>query len=95
MTSNKLKDYLELLIIRQAGRRRDMVISGGIFLVSFIFFIAVGLLGGLAGRSVYLVGALIVVFGIVSLTAWVRLEVINGTIELLETLERTKASAVL
>ena len=92
MTSNRLEDYLELLIIRQAARRRDMVISGGIFLVSFISFIAIGLLGGFVGRSVYLVGALIVVFGIISLTAWVRLTVISSNIELLENLERAKVS---
>ena len=91
MSTNRLEDYLELLIIRQAARRRDMVISGGIFLVAFISFIAVGLLGGLAGRSVYLVGALVVVFGIVSLTAWVRLEVISGSIQLIENMGRTEA----
>lgn len=95
MMSNKLEDYLELLIIRQAARRRDMVIFGGIFLVSFITFIAVGLLGGLAGRSAYLTGAMIVVLGIGALTAWVRLTVISGTIELIENLEQAKVSAAL
>ena len=33
MVSNKLNDYLSLLSIRQAGRRRDTVITGGVFLV--------------------------------------------------------------
>lgn len=87
MSSSRLGDYLELLKIRQAARRRDMLISAGIFLVTFISFIALGLLGGLTGRSVYLVGALIVAFGIGALTAWVRLEIINGTIELIENLK--------
>lgn len=95
MTTNKLEDYAKLLKIRQKARRRDMVISGGIFLVSFISFLALRLLGAMTGRSVDLVGAMIVAFGIVSIMAWVRLEVINGTIELLENLKRTEASSVL
>ena len=58
MVSNKLENYLTLLTIRRAARRRDMVVAGGIFLISFISMIALGMLDRLTGRSFYLVAAL-------------------------------------
>ena len=44
MVSNKPKDYLAILAIRQVGRRRDTVIAGAVFLVSFVSLIALGML---------------------------------------------------
>jgi hypothetical protein len=43
MTSNELENYLTLLTIRRAGKRRDTLIAGGIFLVSFLSMIALGM----------------------------------------------------
>ena len=86
MTTSKLENYRALLLIRRAGRRRDLFIAGGIFLVSFIATIALGLLGSLDGRSVYLITAMIVSFGFSSMMTWGRLEVIKGLIELIENL---------
>jgi hypothetical protein len=88
MTSNELENYLTLLTIRRAGKRRDTLIAGGIFLVSFLSMIALGMLDRLTGRSLYLTTAMTVAFGIAYLTTWVRLEIIKGSIELIENLLR-------
>ena len=84
MIASKLENYRALLLIRRAGRRRDLFIAGGIFLVSFSATIALGLLDRLDGRSVYLITAMVVAFGFSYLTTWVKLEVIKGLIDLIE-----------
>ena len=61
MVSHKLEINLALLTIRRAARRRDTVIAGGIFLISLISMIVLGMLGGLTGRSFYLVAPMVVV----------------------------------
>jgi hypothetical protein len=86
MTSNKLENYLALLTIRRAGRHRDTFITGGIFLISFVSMIALGLLDRLSGRSIYFVAGMVIVFGFSYLTTWVRLEIIKGSIELIDNL---------
>ena len=90
MTTNELENLLALLTIRQAARRRDAIIIGGVFFVSFIATIALGMLDQLNGRSVYLVTALVVIFGLAYLMAWVRLQIIIGSIELIDTLRFAK-----
>jgi hypothetical protein len=86
MVSNKLENYIALLTIRRAARRRDTVVTGGIFLISFISMIALGMLDRLTGRSLYLVTAMVVCFGCGYLTTWVKLEIIKGSIELIDNL---------
>jgi hypothetical protein len=88
MNPNKLENYLALLNIRQAARRRDAIIFGVVFLLSFGGLIAGGLLDSLSGRSLYLAAALVVGFGFSLVTAWTRLEVIRGSIELVSELLR-------
>ena len=87
MIASKLENYRALLLIRRAGRRRDLFIAGVIFLVSFFVTIALGLLDRLDGRSVYLITAMVVSFGFSFLMTWVRLEVIKEVIELIENLQ--------
>ncbi len=84
MSSPKLREYLTILTIRLAARRRDAYASGAIFLFSFIFFVALGLLGRLTDRDSFLSASLVVVFGIVFLMAWVRFTLIQSTIELIK-----------
>jgi hypothetical protein len=84
-----LNDYLTLLKIRQAGRRREAAFLGGLFLVSILATIALGLLDQISGRSVFLTTAILVAIGFGSMAAWVRLEIVSGTIELLNNLQRT------
>jgi hypothetical protein len=47
----------------------------------------IGLVNGPGNREVYLVGLLTISFGISFVIAWTRLEIINGTIELLNNLQ--------
>lgn len=86
MVSNKLENYLALLTIRRAARRRDTVIAGGIFLISFIAMIALGMLDRLTERSFYLVVAMVAAFGFSYLRAWIKFEIIKGSIELIDNL---------
>lgn len=86
MGSNKLENYLALVTIRQKAARRDTFIAGGVFLVSCITLIAVGMLGRLSGRALYLVIAMVMSFGFTFLAAWVKLEIIKGSIELINNL---------
>lgn len=86
MVSNRLENYLALLTIRRAAGRRDTIIIGGIFLISFMSMIALGMIDRLTGRSLYLVTAMVVCFGLGYLTTWVKLEIIKGSIELIDNL---------
>ena len=88
MTTNKLENYLTLLTIRRAGKRRDALITGGIFFISLISIIVIGMLDQLSERSMYLFAAMVTCLGISFLTTWVRLEIIKGSIELIENLLR-------
>lgn len=86
MGSNKLENYLALVTIRQKAVRRDTFIAGGVFLVSCFALIAIGMLGRLSGRTLYLVIAMVMSFGFAYLAAWVKLEIIKGSIELINNL---------
>ncbi len=87
-TSIQLQDYLALLRIRQRTKRRDMIVTGGLFLISLISMLAFGILGELESRSIYLITAIVVGMGFSYIMTWVKLEVINGSIETIETLQR-------
>lgn len=87
MATNTLENYLALLTIRRAAGRRDTIFIGGIFIVSFIATIALGMFDRLSGRSLYFVTAMVVIFGFAYLTTWVKLQIINGSIELIENLQ--------
>jgi hypothetical protein len=45
------------------------------------------MLDRLSGRSLYFVTAMVVIFGFAYLTTWVKLQIINGSIELIENLQ--------
>lgn len=89
MDPAKLQNYLDLLTIRQSAARRDVNILGGIAIVSLLGVFAFGMLERISDRSLYLVGGLVIVFIVVSLMAWVKLQIINGSKELLENLQLT------
>jgi hypothetical protein len=48
------------------------------------------MLNQLSGRSLYLVTALVVIFGLAYLTAWVKFQIINGSIESIDNLQVMK-----
>jgi predicted neutral ceramidase superfamily lipid hydrolase len=86
MTTNRQENYLALLAIRQAAGRRDTTLTGGMFAVFLVATIVLGLLDRINARSIYLVTALLVVLGLAYLTAWVKFQIINSSIELIENL---------
>ena len=86
MVSNKLENYLALLTIRRAAKRRDTFIAGGVFLILFMTMIALGMLDRISGRSLYLVTAMVIGFGFAFLASWVKLEIVKGSIGLIDNL---------
>jgi hypothetical protein len=90
MTTNRLNDYLALLAIRQAAGRRDTIIIGGMFAVLLIATLTFGLLDRINARSMYLVTTCIVTVGLAYLTVWVKFQIINSSIELINFLQELK-----
>jgi hypothetical protein len=86
MSPTRMLNYLDLLKIRQLGVKRNTIILGGVFIIAFVLFIALGMLDRLSGRSLYLTSALIVIFGFGFLFTRVKLEIIKGSIELINNL---------
>lgn len=84
MNLKRTENYLSLLLIRMSARQRDSFIIGGVFWISFITMIILSLIDQLTGKSLIIVGALVVVFGFTYLMVWVRLEMIRNMLELIE-----------
>ena len=88
MTSpDQFSNYLNLLKIRQSAKRRDVRIIGSVCLLSFLAMLGFGLVAGLGSREIVLVGAVNVLLGIGFVTTWTRLEILTGTIELMNNLQ--------
>lgn len=85
--SERIHNYLSLLEVRQKSRRWNVTFLGGIFFVSILATLALGLVMGLSGRSVYLITGIDIVFGLGFLMAWVRLEIVRNSIDLLNNLQ--------
>jgi len=90
MATKKLNNYLALLTIRQAAGRRDTILTGGVFAVLLIATLTFGLLDRINARSMYLVTTCIVTVGLAYLTAWVKFQIINSSIELFDLLQELK-----
>ena len=85
--SDRIHNYLSLLEIRQKTRQRNVTIIGGVFILSILFTLALGLIGELSGRSVYLIVGIDIAFGVAFLQAWVKLEIVQSSIDLLNNLQ--------
>ena len=79
---DQLAQYTSLLRIRQTARRRDARIIGSVFLMSVLAFVALGLLGDVSGRTVYLLIGILIAFGVSFLMAWIRLKIVTSNLEL-------------
>lgn len=86
MDSNRFKEYLALLKIRRAAKRRDTIAAGTIFCVLFLSMVALAMLDRLTGRSLVFAAVLVVLLGFGFLTSWIKLEVIKGSIEMVNAL---------
>jgi hypothetical protein len=84
--SVRIQNYLSLLEIRQRSRRWNVTFLGGIFIISILVTLALGLINGLSGRSVYLITGVDIALGLSFIVAWVRLEIVRNSIELLNNL---------
>lgn len=87
MNPTKIAQYLSLLAIRENGKRRETYFLGVIFWISFIALIVFGLIDRLNGKSMLLVAAMVVVFGLSYLTSWVKLETIRSSVDLLHNIQ--------
>jgi hypothetical protein len=85
--SERIQNYLSILEIRQKSRRWNVTILGGIFVILILATLALGLVGSLSGRSVYLITGVDIALGLGFLMAWVRLEIVRSSIELLKNLQ--------
>jgi hypothetical protein len=92
-SAGQLGQYGSLLRIRQDGRRRDARLSGAAFLISLLVTIGWGMVSEEPGRSLYILAGLMVALGLSFVRAWVRLEMINSTLELIGYLEREERGA--
>jgi len=85
--SIRIQNYLSLLEIRQKSRRWNVTLLGRIFIISILTTLALGLVTGLNGRSVYLITGVNIALGLSFIVAWVRLEIVRSSIELLNNLQ--------
>ena len=85
--SERIRTYLSLLEIRKRSRQWNVNLLGGIFLVAILATLAYGLVAGLNDRSVHLITGVDIALGFGFIAAWVRLEVVNGLIDLLNNLQ--------
>jgi uncharacterized membrane protein YgaE (UPF0421/DUF939 family) len=84
--SERIQNYLSLLETRRKLIHRNVVLLGGVIFLSILATLADGLVVGLSGRTVYLVTGINIAFGISFLMAWVRLEIVRSSIDLLNNL---------
>ena len=85
--SDRIRDYLSLLEIRERSRRWNVILLGGFFLVAILSTLAAGMVTGSYDRSIYLITGIDIALGLGFITAWVRLEIVRNTIELLNNLQ--------
>lgn len=88
VSSDQFAGYLTLLKIRQSAYRRNMWITGALFVMTFILTIGLGLITGWSERSIYIMAVFIILSLIGYLMAWARLEILMGNIELMNNLSR-------
>ena len=86
--SEYLANYSVLLQIRIRAGRRDVIVTGGLFLVMMLATFSLGLLDGIDGRSIYLVSGVEIAIGLGFLSTWVRLQINKSLIEFVDGLQR-------
>ncbi len=88
MISDQLGDFAALLRIRLKFRRRDMLISGGLFIMALLGFILVGILAEPTKNSVYITAGIVVGLGLSFIMTWVRVQATQDNLDLIENLQR-------
>jgi hypothetical protein len=83
---DRLTTYLDLLKVRQTGRKRTATITGVLFFAALLITLAAGLLGR-GGAQMVLIAVVDASLGLSYMMTWVRLEITNENIELLKSLQ--------
>lgn len=94
MEHDRVAHYLALLEIRYRTARRDAYLSSSVFLISLLSFFALGMMGYLTGLGVWVVSALLIVFGVSFVLTITRLEMIGQARELAENLLPTSQPGI-
>lgn len=94
MANFPISDYISLLDIRLKASRRNVTISGSIFLITLFGFFALGMLE-IPGnqRAIYLSGMVLTFFGLSFITTLVRYEVMKSASELARVISRAEEMA--
>jgi hypothetical protein len=82
MKQDTLKSYLEILEIRRIAAHRNMLLSGTIFIISLLAFIAFGMLGLLERLELYLISPILVAFALGFISSQNKYETSKALIEL-------------
>ncbi len=85
--ADRLGSYLVLLKIRQKSYYRNVIITGGLFLLVILSTTATLLLTEWNERSIWLMGIMGVLFTVNYLMAWARFEITKQNIELVNNLQ--------
>jgi hypothetical protein len=91
---DQFSGYARLLKTRERARRRNGRLIGSAFTLSVVATLALGMLDQLSGRTVYLVSGLIIAFGIGYLHNLMRLEIVLGSLEMLDYVRRDRAGSL-
>lgn len=82
MKEGSLQSYLEILEIRRHGARRNMLLTGTIFILSLLALIAFGMLGLLESLELYLISPILVAFALGYIASQIKYETTKALIEL-------------
>jgi hypothetical protein len=86
MQTERARNFLELLKIRQNGQKRTLVSTGVLFLIGILITLAAGLLTQ-PGRSMTLIAVVDISLGLAYLQSRIKLAVTEGQLEMLEALQ--------
>ena len=94
MEKSKISSYAKLLDIRLKAYRRNVTIAGAVFIITLATFFTLGMLELMHNqREIFLVGLLLVFFGISFIAAFVRYEIVKNTVDLTHVISRDEELA--
>jgi hypothetical protein len=82
MKEASLKSYLKILEIRRSAARRNMLLTGTIFILSLLALFAFGMLGHLESLELYLITPILIAFALGFITSQIKYETTKSVIAL-------------
>lgn len=84
MSTPRISSFKKILDIRLRANRRNMIISGAVFIISLFGFFTLGMLEKMnSQRELFLSGILLVIFGMSFAAAFLRYEIVRNNMDLL------------